>query len=184
MHWCSGRSAMVTGTGSTEITYLVIYQVFPGSSVGKNPSAKQETRETWVWSLGREDPLKKEMATHSSLLAWRTPAGYSQTYKEVDRTKGLNYHQGWAESELCNRLGHSAPKRWGWGWYSYCSTVTPVDPDGNTWVLNGVGAGFSIEHKQISWTQMDNKAKNIRGSNLFLWAGFSAARIELMLTWI
>ena len=29
--------------------------------------------ETWVWSLGREDPLEKEMATHSSILAWRIP---------------------------------------------------------------------------------------------------------------
>ena len=27
-------------------------------------------QETWVWSLGQEDPLKKEMATHSSILAW------------------------------------------------------------------------------------------------------------------
>ena len=30
-------------------------------------------RETWVRSLGREDPLEKEMATHSSTLAWETP---------------------------------------------------------------------------------------------------------------
>ena len=30
-------------------------------------------RETWVWSLDREDPLEKEMATHSSILAWRIP---------------------------------------------------------------------------------------------------------------
>ena len=29
--------------------------------------------ETWVWSLGPEDPLEKEMATHSSILAWRIP---------------------------------------------------------------------------------------------------------------
>jgi len=28
-------------------------------------------RETWVWSLGREDPLEKAMATHSSTLAWK-----------------------------------------------------------------------------------------------------------------
>ena len=27
-------------------------------------------QETWVWSLGQEDPLEKEMATHSSILAW------------------------------------------------------------------------------------------------------------------
>ena len=30
-------------------------------------------RETWVRPLGREDPLEKEMATHSSMLAWRIP---------------------------------------------------------------------------------------------------------------
>ena len=29
--------------------------------------------ETWVWSLGQEDPLEKEIATHSSILAWRSP---------------------------------------------------------------------------------------------------------------
>ena len=36
----------------------------------KNPPAMQET---WVQSLGREDPLKKGMATHSSVLAWKIP---------------------------------------------------------------------------------------------------------------
>ena len=30
-------------------------------------------RETWVQSLGREDPLEEGMATHSSILAWRIP---------------------------------------------------------------------------------------------------------------
>ena len=30
-------------------------------------------RETEVWSLGQEDPLKNEMATHSSTLAWKIP---------------------------------------------------------------------------------------------------------------
>ena len=30
-------------------------------------------RETWVPSLGQEDPLEKEKATHSSILAWRIP---------------------------------------------------------------------------------------------------------------
>ena len=36
----------------------------------KNPPA---TQEPWVQSLGQEDPLEKEMATHSSILAWRIP---------------------------------------------------------------------------------------------------------------
>ena len=39
----------------------------------KNPPAMQETQETWVQSLSREDPLKKKMATHSSILAWKSP---------------------------------------------------------------------------------------------------------------
>ena len=30
-------------------------------------------QETWVLSLGREDPLEKETATHSSILAWKIP---------------------------------------------------------------------------------------------------------------
>ena len=33
----------------------------------------QETQETWVRSLGREDHLEEEMAIHSSILAWRIP---------------------------------------------------------------------------------------------------------------
>ena len=30
-------------------------------------------QETWVQSVGQEDPLEKEMATHSSILAWKIP---------------------------------------------------------------------------------------------------------------
>ena len=33
----------------------------------------QETEETWVCSLGQEDPLEEGMATHSNILAWRIP---------------------------------------------------------------------------------------------------------------
>ena len=50
-------------------------------------------QETWVQSLGREDPLAKEMATHSSTLAWKTPwteslVGYSPWgRKESDTTE-------------------------------------------------------------------------------------------------
>ena len=43
---------------------------FPCGPVVRNPSALQEMR---VRSLGWEDPLEKEMATHSSILAWRIP---------------------------------------------------------------------------------------------------------------
>ena len=43
---------------------------FPVAQTVKNLSAMQET---WVRSLGGEDPLEKGMATHSSALAWRIP---------------------------------------------------------------------------------------------------------------
>ena len=43
---------------------------FPGGSVVKNLPAKQEM---WARSLGQEDPQEKEMATHSSTLAWEIP---------------------------------------------------------------------------------------------------------------
>ena len=43
---------------------------FPGISLVKNPPAKQEM---WVGSLSLEDPLEKEMATHSSILARKIP---------------------------------------------------------------------------------------------------------------
>ena len=39
----------------------------------KNPPAMQETQEMQVQSLGQEDPLEEGMATHSSILAWRSP---------------------------------------------------------------------------------------------------------------
>ena len=45
---------------------------FPDSSEGKNVLAMQKTQETQVWSLGQEDPLEKEMAAHSGILAWKT----------------------------------------------------------------------------------------------------------------
>jgi len=44
---------------------------FPGDSeVKKHPPAMQEM---WVPSLGQEDPLEEEIATQSSILAWRIP---------------------------------------------------------------------------------------------------------------
>ena len=39
----------------------------------KNLPAMQDTEETRVPSLGQEDPLEKEMATHSFILAWKIP---------------------------------------------------------------------------------------------------------------
>ena len=45
-------------------------QGFPSGSMVKTPPAMPET---WVQSLGREDPLEEKMTTHSSILAWEIP---------------------------------------------------------------------------------------------------------------
>ena len=49
------------------------YEGFPGGSVVKSSPAVQESQETQVRSLGWEDPLEEEMATHLNIRAWRIP---------------------------------------------------------------------------------------------------------------
>ena len=60
------------------------------SQLVKNPPAM---REIWVRSLGWEDPLEKEKATHSNILAWRIPwTVYPWCHKESDMTERLSLH--------------------------------------------------------------------------------------------
>ena len=83
----------------------------------KNPLAMQETQ---VPSLGQEDPLEKEMATHSSVVTWEIPgkqrrlAGYDPcSHEEVDTTKLLSTHQFSSVAQscpiLCDPMNHSMP---------------------------------------------------------------------------
>ena len=46
---------------------------FPSGSAAKNLPVMQDLQETQVWSLGQENPLEKEIATHSCVLAWEIP---------------------------------------------------------------------------------------------------------------
>ena len=59
----------------------------------KNPPA---VWETWIWSLGWEEPLEKGKATHSSILAWRIPWTHSPlNCKESDMTEWLSLTYHW-----------------------------------------------------------------------------------------
>ena len=68
--------------------------------------------ETWVRFLGQEDPLEKEMATNSSILAWRIPwieeSGRLQSMgsQELDMTQLLNlqYQEAVNHSKLKNKI--------------------------------------------------------------------------------
>ena len=59
----------------------------------------QEPQETRVRSLGREDPLEKEMATHSSILAWEIPG--------TKEPGGLQSMESWGCYKLVNFLNYS-----------------------------------------------------------------------------
>ena len=75
---CDRHVALVQVHELAPVTHTLFLNFLPASHLGaslvaqavKNPPAVQETR---LPSLGREDPLEKEMATPSSTLAWRIP---------------------------------------------------------------------------------------------------------------
>ena len=81
---------------SDSATHLGASQV---ALVVKNLPASAETQETQLRSLGREDPLEEEMATHSSIRAWEIPQteepGGLQSVgpQRVRHDLGLNHHQ-------------------------------------------------------------------------------------------
>ena len=54
-------------------SFIGIYRYISASLVAQRLKRLPAMRETWVWSLSLEDPLEKEMAAHSSILAWRIP---------------------------------------------------------------------------------------------------------------
>ena len=63
----------ISGLSSVLLIYFYVNNTLLGASlVAQKVKNLPAVQETWVWSLGREDPLKG-MATHSSILAWRIP---------------------------------------------------------------------------------------------------------------
>ena len=71
-----------------------IIKGFPGGSEVKNPPIMQETQETWVLSLGWENPLEEGMATYSGILAWRIPW--------TEEPGGLQYTGSQSRTRLSN----------------------------------------------------------------------------------
>ena len=61
------------GFGAAEATRLAAQNQGRASLVAQLVKHLPAMREMWVQSLGQEDPLEKDMATHSSIFAWRIP---------------------------------------------------------------------------------------------------------------
>ena len=77
----AGDPGLIPGSGRSArevISYSLWYSwASPVAQLVKNQPAMQET---WVWSLGWEDPWEKGKATHSSVLAWRTRTWLTFTF--------------------------------------------------------------------------------------------------------
>ena len=67
------------------------YKASMGAQMVKNLPA---IWETWVWSLGQEDPLEEEMVTHSSILTWRIP--WTEESGRLESTGSQRVGQDWA----------------------------------------------------------------------------------------
>ena len=86
---------MAHGTQENTFLYLLVYyKGYRASLVAqlvKNPPAM---RETWIQSLGWEDPLEKGKATHCSILPWRIDC-LVLGVAESDRTERLSHYKGY-----------------------------------------------------------------------------------------
>ena len=84
---------------------------FPNGSVAKNLPAMQETQFP---SLGQEDPLKEEMATHSSILAWKIP--WTKSLAVGSQRVRRDCVTACTHAMTCKSAwGQSSSRKWG-GW--------------------------------------------------------------------
>ena len=115
----TGHLAFKTWTDPPSIMLLSYCRClsFPSGSVVKNLPAMQETQETRIQSLGQEDPLKKEMATHSSILAWNIlwteePGGLQSMGLQRIRHDWTQPHTRYNNFVLCMRCPGFPPSNW------------------------------------------------------------------------
>ena len=102
--------------GNTRPPYLPLWTSLMAQMVKCLPTMQ----ETWVQSLGWEDPLEKEMATHSSILAWKTPwteePGGLQSMGSHrvghNRVTSLHFTYLPPEKAVCRSRSNS----WNWTW--------------------------------------------------------------------
>ena len=83
--------------------YILCFSTSRGLPGGSEVKRLPAMQETWVWSLGWEDPLEKEMVTHSIILAWRIP--WTEKPGRLQSTGSQRVEHDWATSHT---LTHSA----------------------------------------------------------------------------
>ena len=90
-------------------SYHSITQGSPGGTSGKEPACQcRRHKETQVWSLHQEDPLEKDMTTHSSILAWRSP--WTEEAGRLQSMGSQIVRQDWSDL-ACTRAQHHSDQR-------------------------------------------------------------------------
>ena len=91
---------------------MYVHKIMGTSLIAEMVKHLTAVQETWVWSLVWEDRLKKEMATHSSILAWKNPCTeepgklQSMGLQRVRPKWELHFHKGMDEKKWKTRSGH------------------------------------------------------------------------------
>ena len=95
-----GEDGELCSRGEGGLTFHSSLCELEASLVAQRVKCLSAVWETWVRSLAQENPLEKEIATHSSILVWRIPwteepgAGYRPWgHKESDRTERLHLYE-------------------------------------------------------------------------------------------
>ena len=98
-NWANGQTHTHTHTHTHFKDHCFLerlYQLFVLSLVAQRLKRPPAMRETRVWFLDREDPLEKEMATHSSILTWRIP--WMEEPGGLQSTGSQRFGHDWATS--------------------------------------------------------------------------------------
>ena len=135
----------------------------PGGSVVKNLPANVGTQEMPVQSLGQEDPLEEEMATHSSILAWKIPwteepgrlepTGSKRVGHDWARCKQKHIYSGtdFPAAPMVKTLPHLVSRRC--DLTSTCNSENELHESGPLFTYSpGVHEDCKTEEKEGVWT--------------------------------
>ena len=104
-HEIPKNTTWICQSSSTIYIALTLYLGFPGGSDSKESACNAGDM---VWSMDREDPLEKEMATHSSILAWRIPR--TEEPGGLQSMGSQRVRHDWATNITLHYLGIYLPK--------------------------------------------------------------------------
>ena len=115
-------------------------------------------QETWVWTLGWEDPLKEEMATHSSILAWRIP--WTGKPDSLQSIRLQRVRPDWATKHAHTKAFPEVPsKLLPSHWPSWCLWVIPSSQERHKDAIEEL-----FSHPEWRWATMKGSEikKNLR----------------------